>query len=189
VDLTFRDVHIVAGAGTPAFAGDVAIDGDRIVAVGEAPAGTREVDGRGMVLAPGFVDTHSHDNGAFIRHPGMEFKLAQGVTSEISGNCGFSAAPNIPGKQILPGDIVGAGADWEDFDGYFAACEARRPAINNAMLVGHNRVRAMVIGVERRSPTADELALMRGCSGRSRGCFRTTCVGVECCRSKRRCGA
>jgi N-acyl-D-amino-acid deacylase len=84
------------------------------------------------------------------------------VTSEISGNCGFSGVPNEPGRTFMPGDIVGPGAGWTDLDGYFAACFEGRPAINNAMLVGHNRVRAFVMGLERRAPTDAELAEMRG---------------------------
>ena len=161
IDLTFRAVTLIDGTGRPARPADVAVEGDRIVAIGQAPAGAREVDGRGLVLCPGFVDTHSHDDGAFLRYPGMEFKLAQGVTTEISGNCGSSAIPNAPGRSF-PNDIAGGSAPWEDLDGYFAACIAGRPAINNAMLVGHNRVRALVMGYEERQATAAELAEMRG---------------------------
>ena len=92
----------------------------------------------------------------------MEFKLAQGVTSEISGNCGFSSIPNEPGRTYMPGDIVGgSSANWTDLDSYFAACMERRPAINNMMLVGHNRVRASVVGLEKRLATSGELAEMR----------------------------
>ncbi|MCC7363849.1 MAG: D-aminoacylase [Dehalococcoidia bacterium] len=159
-DITFRNVRVIDGSGSPAFAADVAVEGRRIVAVGEAPGGRREVDGRGMVLSPGFVDVHSHDDGAFVRYPGMQFKLAQGVTSEISGNCGSSAIPNDPGRTF-PNDIAGGAAEWTDLDGYFAACMAQRPAINNAMLVGHNRVRGLAMGYEDRAPAAAELARMR----------------------------
>ena len=160
-DLTFRNVRVIDGSGGPAVAADVAVTDGRLSHVGEAPTGTREVDGRGMVLCPGFVDTHSHDDGAFLRHPGMEFKLAQGVTSEISGNCGFSTIPNEPGRVYMPGDISGPGSGWTDLTTYFAACMAKSPAINNAMLVGHNRIRAHVVGLEKRLATAEELAEMR----------------------------
>ncbi|MGH2608044.1 MAG: N-acyl-D-amino-acid deacylase family protein [Tepidiformaceae bacterium] len=159
--LTFRNVTVIDGTGSPGYSADVAVTDGRISHVGAALAGEREVNGSGLVLAPGFVDTHSHDDAAFIRYPGMEFKLAQGVTSEISGNCGFSAMPNVPGRQVIPGDLNGGHADWTDLDSYFAACAAAKPAINNAMLVGHNRVRAVVMGLEKRAPTADELAEMK----------------------------
>lgn len=161
-DLVFREATVVDGSGAPGFVADVAVTGDRLVAVGEVGAGRREVDARGLVLCPGFVDTHSHDDGAFLRHPDMRFKLAQGVTTDVSGNCGFSTVPNQPGREYMPGDISGPGAEWTDLASYFAACMTKRPAINNLMLVGHNRVRAHVMGLEHRAPRAEELAEMRG---------------------------
>lgn len=160
-DLTFRNAAIIDGSGAPRVLGDVSVEGGRIVRVGEGLPAKREVDASGLVLAPGFVDTHCHDDGAFIRYPGMEFKLAQGVTTCINGNCGFSSIPNIPGHQFMPGDIVGGRSDWTDLNSYFDACLERGPALNNMMLVGHNRIRAYVVGLERRAPTADELAEMR----------------------------
>lgn len=159
-DLTIRNARIIDGSGSEAFAGDVEVRDGRIHSIGTAGPAAREVDAHGLVLAPGFVDTHSHDDGAFLRYPGMEFKLAQGVTSEVSGNCGFSAAPYRDVGRI-PGDIVGGGADWEDLAGYGRAFERARPAINTVMLVGHNRVRALEVGMERRLASADELARMR----------------------------
>ncbi|GAB4338796.1 MAG: D-aminoacylase [Dehalococcoidia bacterium] len=160
-DVTFRNAIVVDGTGSPGFHADVSVHDGHILAVGEGQAATREVDARGLVLSPGFVDTHSHDDGAFIRHPGMEFKLAQGCTTEVSGNCGFSAIPNEPGRRYMPGDIVAGDSHWTDLESYFAACLERRPAINNIMLVGHNRVRAHVMGLERRPPAASELSEMR----------------------------
>lgn len=161
-DLAFRNATIIDGSGSPGFAGDVEVSGDQITRVGAGGTARREVDATGLVLCPGFVDTHSHDDSAFLRYPGMEFKLAQGVTTEVSGNCGFSTIPNEPGRTYMPGDIVDAGAAWTGLDSYFEACLAKRPAINNAMLVGHNRVRAHVIGLEKRPPSDSELTEMRG---------------------------
>lgn len=160
-DITIRNATIIDGTGQPRFPADVSIREGRIVTVGEGQSAWREIDAAGLALAPGFVDTHSHDDGAFIRYPGMEFKLAQGCTTEVSGNCGFSAIPNVPGRRYMPGDIVAGESNWTDLDSYFAACAARKPAINNIMLVGHNRVRAHVVGLERRAPTAAELREMR----------------------------
>ncbi|MDP3768119.1 MAG: amidohydrolase family protein, partial [Dehalococcoidia bacterium] len=165
-DLAIRNVRIIDGTGAPAREGEVAIEGSRISSVGNVPAAAREIDGRGLVLCPGFVDTHSHDDGAFIRYPGMEFKLAQGVTTVVAGNCGFSAMPRTgSGPDPLGasgGILAGLEGEWTDLEGYFAACAARRPAINNLMLVGHNTMRVQAMGFEQRAPTAAELQQMRG---------------------------
>ena len=165
IDLLIRNVRIIDGSGAAPFEGDVAIDEGRILAVGSVPAGParREIDGRGRCLAPGFIDTHAHDDGAFLRHPDMTFKLAQGVTTTVSGNCGFSAIPAAPGSSGASGGLLGRMAgDFTDLDGYFAAVMARGPAINNLMLVGHNTVRELVMGMEPRAPTPAELQAMRG---------------------------
>jgi len=174
IDLLIRNVRIIDGSGSAPFEGDVAVDDGRIVAVGQAPAGAaqREIDGRGRCLAPGFIDTHAHDDGAFLRHPDMTFKLAQGVTTTVSGNCGFSAIPAATGGSGASGPgVSGPGAsagllgrmagDFTDLNGYFAAVMARGPAINNLMLVGHNTVRELVMGLEARAPSAAELQAMR----------------------------
>ena len=161
-DLVIRNALVIDGFGSPGFAADVTVSDGVISSVGSGGSAAREIDARGHVLSPGFVDTHSHDDGAFLRYPDMAFKLAQGVTSEISGNCGFSTIPNEPGRDYMPGDISGPGSEWTDLDSYFAACMARKPAINNAMLVGHNRIRAHTVGLEKRLATASELAEMRG---------------------------
>ncbi len=161
-DLVIRNALVIDGSGSPGHPADVTIAEGEIAEIGTAGSAAREIDARGQVLCPGFVDTHSHDDGAFLRYPDMAFKLAQGVTSEISGNCGFSTIPNEPGREYMPGDISGPGSEWTDLETYFAACMARKPAINNAMLVGHNRIRAHVVGLEKRLATATELAEMRG---------------------------
>ncbi|MEM7340721.1 MAG: D-aminoacylase [Actinomycetota bacterium] len=162
-DLAFRDVTIVDGTGGPAIEGDVAVDGDRIVAIG--PTGTVgpatfDIDGRAMVLAPGFVDVHTHDDGALLRHPDMAFKVAQGCTSVVIGNCGFSASPARPGERE-PSGLIGVAPTWTDLAGFAAAVDEARPALNAVALVGHNTVRHLVMGNERRAPNATELDQMR----------------------------
>lgn len=163
-DLAIRNVKILDGTGAPAFEGDIGIEGDRISAVGEVGSATTEIDGKGLHLSPGFVDTHSHDDGAFFRHPGMEFKLSQGVTTVVAGNCGFSAIPadpSIDASRASGGILAGLESDFTDLDGYFDAALKKKPAINNMMLVGHNTVRTLAMGYEKRAPTKDELGTMR----------------------------
>lgn len=159
-DLAFRNVRIVDGTGGPSREGDVAVEGDRIVAVGAVGDAVENIDGAGLCLAPGFVDVHTHDDGALIRHPGMEFKLAQGCTSVVIGNCGFSAVPAEEGKRDLSG-LIGVRATWSDLEGFGAAVAAVGPAVNAVALVGHNSIRGMVMGNERREPTEAELNEMR----------------------------
>lgn len=163
-DLVIRDVRILDGEGGPAFEGDVGVTGDRITSVGavtDVGPATVELVGRGRVLAPGFVDTHTHDDGALIAYPGLEFKVSQGCTSLVVGNCGFSAVPNRPGQQSAGGLLGGLRGDWTGLDGYRDAVAARGPAANATSLVGHNTIRQAVMGDEKRPPTAAELAAMR----------------------------
>lgn len=165
IDLVIRNARILDGTGKPAFGGDIEVDDGRIRSVGEArSSGKTEIDAKGLHLSPGFIDVHSHDDGAFLRYPDMHFKLAQGVTTCVCGNCGFSSIPATPGEDPGPasGGIIGGGpAEFSDLEGYFGAVLARRPAINAVMLVGHNTVRAQVMGMENRAPTATERVAMR----------------------------
>jgi len=164
-DLAIRGARILDGSGAPAFEGDVSVRGARIEAVGALPGGAaarREIDARGRVLAPGFVDVHTHDDGALLAHPGMEFKLSQGVTSVVVGNCGFSAAPVLGGVPGATAIRFGPAADRRDTAAYRAAVDAARPAVNAVALVGHNSLRSQVLGAAERAPTAAELAAMRG---------------------------
>ncbi|MCZ6890059.1 MAG: D-aminoacylase [Gammaproteobacteria bacterium] len=165
VDLAIRNVRILDGTGSAAREGDVEVDGGRIRSVGTAGSADREIDGGGACLAPGFIDTHAHDDGAFFRHPSMQFKLAQGVTTVVSGNCGFSAIPADPASDAVAasgGILAGLAGEFVDLAGYFDAVLECRPAINNMMLVGHNTVRTLTMGMDQRAPTAAELGTMRG---------------------------
>ena len=165
-DLIIRGARIVDGTGGAAFEGDVAIEGDRIAQVGSVSGEAREtIDGEGLILSPGFIDVHTHDDFAFLRHPDMGFKLFQGVTTCVCGNCGFSAIPSTPGADPLAGGggiFAGAGGEFTDLNGYFASVMAGKPSINAIMLAGHNTIRAQVMGLEERAPTKPELDVMRG---------------------------
>ena len=165
LDLAIRDVAVLDGSGSPAFRADVAVNEGRIHSVGSAGGARREIDGRGACLAPGFIDTHAHDDGAFLRHPDLRFKLAQGVTTVVSGNCGFSAVPSDPERNPAAasgGILAGLERGFGSLSDYFAEVLRRRPALNGVMLVGHNSVRELTLGMQRRDPTTSELAAMRG---------------------------
>lgn len=163
--LIVRNATIVDGSGGPGFTGDLAITDTRITAVGTVPAdaegpATTTIDAQGACLAPGFVDVHTHDDGALLRYPGMEFKLSQGCTSLVIGNCGFSAAPAELGRSDSSG-LIGVDPTWTDLDGFRAAVDAGRPSVNTMALIGHNSIRTLVMGDDRREPTDAELDTMR----------------------------
>jgi len=164
-DLSIRDALLFDGSARPPRVTDVHIEGERIALIGSGPCGKREIAARGRALAPGFVDVHAHDDAALLSTPGLEFKLLQGVTSVVIGNCGFSLAPVSQGGTEPPGNaslFPGFSQRFPDLAGYRAAFVAARPALNALALIGHNAIRSHVIGNEEREPTSAELARMRG---------------------------
>jgi len=163
-DFVIRNALIADGTGSPLANGDVAIGNGRILTAGAEPAqagpATVDLDAHGeLVCTPGFIDVHTHDDAALIRHPDLEFKVAQGCTSLIIGNCGFSGFPATGADDIAS---VAEG-DWPDLDGYRHAITAAGFAANAMALIGHNTIRALTIGrAEPRTATAAEIAVMRG---------------------------
>src|SRR4051812_21406271 len=163
-DLSIRDALVVDGSGQPPHVTDVHIEGDRIARVGPGKAGKREIGANGRALAPGFVDVHAHDDAALLTTPAVPFKLLQGVTSVVIGNCGFSLAPCIAGTVEPPGNaslFPGCTERFADLDGYARAFRAARPALNAVSLIGHSAIRARVMGIEEREPSAEEILQMR----------------------------
>ena len=159
-DTVIRNATIIDGTGAERFTGDVTIEDGHISEVGSSSgAAAVEVDATGLVLAPGFVDVHTHDDGALLQHPDMAFKISQGCTSVVVGNCGFSAIPAVPGENTL--DLSGVQANWSDLDGYRRNVENSGPALNAMMLVGHNTIRSLEMGNERRAPNDQELERMQ----------------------------
>ena len=163
-DLSIRDALLFDGSGQQPRVGDVHIEGERIALIGAGPSGKREIAARGRALAPGFVDVHAHDDAALLSTPELAFKLLQGVTSVVIGNCGFSLAPLASGGAEPPSNaslFPGFSERFPDLDAYRAAFVAARPALNAITLVGHNAIRSQVMGNDERAPTNDELARMR----------------------------
>ncbi|HTA88278.1 MAG TPA: amidohydrolase family protein, partial [Polyangiaceae bacterium] len=164
-DLSIRDAWVVDGSGQPARVSDVHIEGGRIARLGPGPSGKREIVAAGRALAPGFVDVHAHDDAALLSSPDMHFKLLQGVTSVVIGNCGFSLAPLAPGGAEPPGNaslFPGFSGRFAELEDYAQAFASARPALNAVSLVGHNAIRSRVVGNDERAATHSEIIAMRG---------------------------
>jgi N-acyl-D-aspartate/D-glutamate deacylase len=164
-DLLIRGGLVVDGTGAPGREADVALAGGRIVALepGSTRPARRSIDARGQVVAPGFIDIHTHSDFTLPLNQRAEGKIRQGVTTEVVGNCGFSAAPVLPGKAARLREYLAASAPGLEFrDTTFAEYLDAFPAtsVNTVMQVGHNTLRLMTVGMERRAATADELAAM-----------------------------
>ena len=164
-DLVIRNVSVVDGSGDAAFAGDVAVLDGRLVSVGSvAGDATTEFDGKGLVLAPGFIDVHTHDDLAVLKTPEMLPKLSQGVTTVVTGNCGISAAP-VTSHNLMPDpmNLLGVAEEfrYSTFAEYVAAVDAALPAVNVAALVGHTALRSNHMDRLDRTATPDEIAAMR----------------------------
>ena len=149
-DLLLRGGTVVDGSGAPRFAADVAVTGDRIVAVGELSGteASEEIDAGGLVVAPGFIDVHTHDDRLLISDPAVPAKASQGVTTVVVGNCGVSLAPlTLETRPPPPLDLLGdeSGYRFGSFADYLDALDRSPAALNAAFLVGHTtlRVRTM----------------------------------------------
>ncbi len=164
-EIVFRGGTLVDGTGAKERLADVAIDADTIVAIGQGLRGRREIDCTDLVVAPGFIDTHSHSDLRVLTEPILPMKLRQGITLEVLGQDGISVAPLRPNhipdtrRQLagLLGDLPEEEWRWERVRDYLKVIEDHRPAINIAYLVPHGTLRTYVMGPEDRKPSPAEL--------------------------------
>ncbi len=166
-DIVIKKGLVVDGTGRPGFKADLAVKGGRIAKIGRAIDGeaNRIINAEGLAICPGFIDIHSHSDFVLLVNPKAESKVRQGVTTEVVGNCGGSAAPAKGAaleraKRIMSGygiDIV----EWTSFSDYLNLLEKKGIAINVVALVGHGTVRQCVLGMENRPPTERELQEMK----------------------------
>ena len=165
-DLVIRGGTLIDGSGTPPRTGDIAITGDRISAIGQIPTtGTIEIDGRGMAVAPGFIDIHSHADLSLLVNPRAESRIRQGVTLEVVGQDGSSIGPWSDGAFESTRDRYRQGFDVEidfrDIGGFLDRIDQVRPAVSVASMIGHGTVRGYVIGGADRPATDAEVDHMR----------------------------
>jgi N-acyl-D-aspartate/D-glutamate deacylase len=161
-DLVVRNGRIVDGTGNPWFHGDVAVRGDRIVAVGRVPAAPakREIDAKGLTVAPGFIDMHSHSDFVLFEDGDAQSKIRQGVTTDVLGE-GGSPGPflhQLPARNVT---IQGETVSLKTMADYFDAIDRAGVSINVASYVGLSQVWECVMGRAHRRPTADEFAEMK----------------------------
>jgi N-acyl-D-amino-acid deacylase len=165
-DLIIRDALLIDGSGAPGVRGDLAVKDDRIAAIGDlarVKAG-REIAAKGLALAPGFVDTHTHDDRALLSDPLMECKVSQGVTTVIAGNCGISLAPlTLDRYPPPPLDIIAREPSqlFATFDDYLNALDRDPPALNAACQVGHTTLRVGAMDRLDRAATTAEIGAMQ----------------------------
>jgi len=156
-DLLITNARIVDGTGNPWYRGSVGVVGDRIAYVGVSMPGhaaRRIIDARDQVVSPGFIDMLGHSENSILRGPHAVSKITQGITSEITGEVS-SAWPNL-----TRGEPPNPNQPWASLDGYFRELERRGTAINLGTYVGTSSVRRAVMGLEKRTPTAAEMAQM-----------------------------
>ncbi|MCK5635191.1 MAG: D-aminoacylase, partial [Anaerolineales bacterium] len=165
--IIIKNGTIIDGSGTRTFEKDIGIIGDKIVAIDELENATADIiiDGKGLVVSPGFIDIHSHTDLELIVNPRAESKILQGVTTEVSGNCGSSPFPfndsDFKEADENAFEWYGFHLDWRNIEAFLRKLEDQKVSINYATLTGHGSLRSCVIGKNDVQPTVEQLAEMK----------------------------
>ena len=169
--ILIKNGFLADGSGRPGYYADLLVDGDKIVKIGEIEDFTegKIIDAKGLTVAPGFIDTHSHSDLQILTDPKVEPKVRQGITTEILGQDGISMAP-LPVKYISPwrknlagldGDSDSINWNYETTENYLKMIEDVKPGLNECYLVPHGNIRMEAMGLENRLPDESELEKMR----------------------------
>jgi len=168
-DLLIRNATVVDGTRAPRYEADIAVNNGRIAAIGrlEGAQADVELDASGRIVAPGFIDAHTHDDRLMLSAPDMAPKVSQGVTTVVAGNCGCSLAPAPKGMRAPvtpPLDLLDDAGGWfrfATFRDYVEELAAHPPATNCALLVGHTMLRVQTMEHLGRPAAKSEVARMR----------------------------
>ena len=201
-DLLIRGGTVIDGSKAPRFDADVGVIAGRIAAIGDLAghSADRTLEAAGRIVAPGFIDSHTHDDQAVLSQAAMPFKISQGVTTVVAGNCGISAAPLRADMDLpMPLSLIDTPAEgrFTTFQAYLDALRATPSSVNVAAMVGHSTLRAVTMGDLDRVANGEEIAAMQalveeamqaGAIGLSTGTFyppavkATTEEIIEVCR-------
>jgi len=168
-DVIIKNGKVIDGAGNPWFKADVGIDEQKISAIGRLSAekASKIIDADGLVVSPGFIDMHSHSDFELLVNPKAESKIRQGITTEVIGNCGESAAPlnDLMKAETRKTDSLIEEAelqlDWSTMKDYLSRLGRQGGAVNVVPLVGHGNLRVYTMGFVDRPPTKTELEEMK----------------------------
>jgi len=179
-DIVIRGGTVADGTGGALRDADIAVKDGRIAAIGkDLGAGAEEIDAKGLVVTPGFIDVHTHYDGQAVWEDRLQPSTQHGASTVIAGNCGVGFAPCRPqdhaalislmeGVEDIPGAVIAEGLtwDWETFPQFLDAIGKRRRDADIAAFVPHGPVRVYAMGqraIDREAATEDDIALMRRC--------------------------
>jgi len=165
-DLIIKNGMIIDGLKEQSFRADVGIAGEQIKAIDnlQNAKGKSIIDASNKIISPGFIDIHSHTDLELLANPKAESKIRQGVTTELSGNCGGSAFPRkkeLTGYERKMSERLNLNIDWTNLEEYHSRLARQGTAVNHATLVGHGTLRSFVMGEENREPNTKEMDVMK----------------------------
>jgi N-acyl-D-amino-acid deacylase len=166
-DIIIKNGMVADGTGTPPMHADLGIKKDKIIAIDNLinSSADKIINAQGLIVSPGFIDIHTHTDTELLANPRAESKIRQGITTEVSGNCGYSPFPlTEKDSHDLYKDLqerFGITAIWNSITGFLQAIEKARPSLNYMTFTGHGNLRAFVIGKNDIQPTPEQLKIMR----------------------------
>lgn len=181
LDLIIANASVVDGTGAPAYLADVGVKDGRVVEIaGLKSAASRDrVDAKGLAVAPGFIDIHTHSDFTLLVDGSADSQVMQGVTMEVVGQCGTSCAPfggDMQGDQLVGFIAAGVDVNWRSFGEYLNRLDQSKLGVNVAAMVGHGNIRRAVKGDATTMTTADELQAMTYIADQ---CFEAGAIGFS----------